>query len=87
MTHTDEYKKGYSNGYAAGRKVRPATPVQTEIPARIKRYDMLMAEALKLVFSECRNWTIDDKKITGAQGYVALAKIFVDNIIRKGPVQ
>ncbi len=82
-----DYKKGYSKGYAAGRKERPAPPVKTEIPAHIKRHDLLMVEALKLVLSECENWTLGGEKICDAAGYSKLAKIFVDNIIAKGPSQ
>ena len=81
MGRSKDYKAGYGAGYAAGKKDKN----YERTAALIARHDKLMVDALKLALSECENWSIGEKKIRDCEGYAALAKIFVDNIIQKNP--
>ncbi|MCR9214793.1 MAG: hypothetical protein NXI13_13835 [Proteobacteria bacterium] len=88
MPQTPEYKRGYSAGYAAGRKEHDLALSQRsrEIrAAEIARYDGLMIDTLKMLVPGPNTWTIGKKKVDNAERYTRLAKKFVDQVIGIGP--
>ena len=89
--------RGYSRGYQAGRKgLNEAKRIAyndgvmvgrsgKQNAAHTQRYDSLMTHALNSALQHCNGWTVKGKTINDGDGYVQIAKVFVDNIIRTGP--
>ena len=97
---TDPEQIGYSKGYAAGQRRLKAEKQEAHdagrqagikeggwkpIPVHIQRHDAMMSQSLNMVLEHCRNWSIGDKKIRDAEGYVTLAKVFVGEQIKVSP--
>lgn len=88
---TKDYSRGYQAGQRRAKKVEDAAYRRglADGGARSKmsreRYDDLMKAAVPMVLEHCDSWTVGGKKLTDAPGHVNLAKIFVDEMISKGP--
>ena len=71
----------YQRGYVAGRK-RRKTDLDAE-EARKNRKERVYLKCLELVLKHCSNWSLGGEKLSSAEGYCRLAKIFADNSISK----
>ena len=83
MSNTQEYSRGYQAGKNKNAKdleiaQRDLRELKLSTESKDERVYM---KCLELALKHCGGWKIGDKKITNAEGYCRIAKIFAENSI------
>lgn len=93
MKRTTDEQRGYSKGYAAGKKradkdLMIVREQNRELRVKLallesKQKERVYMQCLELVVRDSNSWSIGGKKVDNAESYCTLADIFAKNAIAK----